>query len=367
MPAPERADVPAGVVRRERVLFLPQDRNPYQGLLAAALAAEGFDVVMGPNPRREPLPILRAWLLQGRPRLVHLHWTHRYLGRAGSELTRLTRWRFLGQLWLLQRAGVRLVWTAHNLGSHEGQRSVAEREVHRALVARAAAVISHCQVAQDLLVRAYGLDAAAQTRLRVVPHGSYVGAYPAGPGRGAARASLGLPAEGRVFLFLGQIRGYKGVDDLIAAFRSVGEPAARLVIAGRAVTEALEVSIREAATPDPRIALRLGFVPDAEMGVLLDAADAVVLPFRDILTSGSAILAMSFGRPIVAPRIGCLPELVDADAAILYPPGADGALADALRAALAADLDALGRHARELADGLDWAAIAATTARLYRG
>ena len=36
----------------------------------------------------------------------------------------------------------------------------------------------------------------------------------------------------------------------------------------------------------------------------------MVLPFSDVLTSGSAILALSLGRPVIAPALGCLPELI---------------------------------------------------------
>jgi glycosyltransferase involved in cell wall biosynthesis len=92
-----------------------------------------------------------------------------------------------------------------------------------------------------------------------------------------------------------------------------------------------------------------------------------VLPFRDILTSGSAILALSHGRPVIAPALGCLPETLPADATILYDPTAPDALANAIEAAVAGDLAAMGSRARAFADTLDWKPIAAATADLYRG
>ena len=64
--------------------------------------------------------------------------------------------------------------------------------------------------------------------------------------------------------------------------------------------------------------LALGAVPDDRMQVYLRAADAVVLPYRDVLTSGSAILAMTFGQPVIAPAIGCLPESLGSEGTILY-------------------------------------------------
>jgi glycosyltransferase involved in cell wall biosynthesis len=170
-----------------------------------------------------------------------------------------------------------------------------------------------------------------------------------------------------VLVFLGVVRGYKGTDDLVEAFRELPDPAARLLIAGQPRGEGIEARLAAAAAADRRIVLALRHVPDDEIQVWLRAADAVVLPFRDILTSGSAILALSFGRPVIAPALGCLPETVPPTAGVLYDPDAPDALAGAIREALGQDLGAQGAAARAQAEELDWASIAATTAALYRG
>jgi len=41
----------------------------------------------------------------------------------------------------------------------------------------------------------------------------------------------------------------------------------------------------------------------------VDSADAIVLPYKQILNSGSALLALSRNRPVLAPRMGSFPEL----------------------------------------------------------
>lgn len=359
---------PGGGAARLRVLSLPDysGNNPYQRLLAAGLAGEGVRSIRGRPGRRQPFPILRAWLRGGRPPVLHLHWTHEYL-KGSTGPTRIDRWRFLAQLRLLKRLGVRIVWTMHNLGGHEGSRHASEMAVHRELVGLADAVICHCGAAREAAIAAYGLGTAEAAKLRVVPHGSYVGAYPDAIAGADARARLGLPAQGPVLLFLGAVRGYKGTDDLVAAFGAVEDPSARLLIAGKPRGTGIEARLAAAAAADRRIVLALRYVADEELQVWLRAADAVVLPFREILTSGSAILALSFGRPVVAPALGCLPETVPQAAGVLYDPDAPGALAGALRRVLDGDLAAMGAAARARADELDWGQIAATTAALYRG
>ncbi len=351
-----------------RVLSMPDYRrdNPYQRLLADALAGQGVESVGGRPGRRQPFPILLAWLRAGRPGVLHLHWTHEYLkGRDGP--TRLNRLRLLGQLRLLRRLGVRLVWTMHNLGGHDGGASTAEAAVHRAVIELADAVICHCSAARDAAIAAYHLDVSRAAKLAVIAHGSYIGAYPDLVTTAQARDRLGLSDAGPVLLFLGAVRGYKGTDALVAAFRAIDAPSARLLIAGRTRGEGIEARLTAAASADPRIVLALRFIPDDELQVWLRAADAVVLPFRDILTSGSAILALSFGRPVVAPALGCLPETVPHDAGVLYDPDAPDALAGAIRRTLAGDLRAMGVAARARAEALDWSPIAEATATLYRG
>ena len=177
--------------------------------------------------------------------------------------------------------------------------------------------------------------------MQVVPHGNYEGVYPDTMDRPTAREALGLEPDARVFLFLGQIRRYKGVEDLLDAFRTLEARDARLVVAGKLHYPGLEESLRDHAGDDPRIKLLPVLVPDDRMQVFLRAADAMVLPYRDVLTSGSAILAMTFGVPVLAPRIGCLPETLE-ECGILYDPDRK----DGLRAALLEALDAdVGRSA----------------------
>lgn len=352
-----------------RVLSMPDysRHNPYQRLLAGALAAEGVTTIPARPGRRQPFPILVAWLRAGRPGVLHLHWLHEYLKGRGAGPSRLSRLRLTGQLRLLRALGVRIVLTVHNLGGHDGTRHPDELAAHRAVAALADALICHCAAARAAAIDTWSLPPAVAARTAVIPHGSYAGVYPEPADRAAARAALGIPAAARVLAFVGTIRGYKGTEELIEAFRALPGDDLRLLVAGQPRGDELAASLHAAAAGDPRIVLRLGRIPDEELGTLVAVADAVVLPFRDILTSGSAILALSLGRPVVAPALGCLPETVPPAAGIRYDPDAPDALAGALRAALDADLAAMGVAARATADALAWGPIAAATAAAYRG
>ena len=200
-----------------RALMIPAQSNPYQGLLAEALRDQGTAVRLGGGPRRFSVaPIVFAWVRAGMPRVIHLHWMHRYL----SPLLGRRRWaarRTTLELRILRRLGVRLIWTLHNVGEHDRGGNKLEPRFNRRLISLADAVICHFTAARQLAIEAYELPDSLHARLQVVPHGNYAGWYPDSLDRDSARAKLGLERTHRVFLFIGQIRRYKGVEELLAA------------------------------------------------------------------------------------------------------------------------------------------------------
>lgn len=330
---------------RPRIGALPRRlaSNPYCALLYGAVERLGVEVIEGASGVR--------WLLRARRRVdvLHFHWPERHFdpARLASAVG------FALRLVLARVLGYRLVWTVHNVRPHDGD-TRGHRLVRRTLL-RLATPIVHCGAARRALGR-------AGARAVVVPHGSYVGSYPNRVGTRPARAELGLPADARVLGCFGQIRPYKGIEELLRAFASLPDPDARLVVAGEPVggAEALVHGVC-----DPRVRLFLGRIPDDEVQLFLNAADVMVVPYRDVLTSGAAMLAFSFGRGIVAPRLGCLTDLADSGAAILYDPDAPDALVAALRHGLAADPAALGTAARRLVRGLSWETIARRHLAVY--
>jgi glycosyltransferase involved in cell wall biosynthesis len=95
------------------------------------------------------------------------------------------------------------------------------------------------------------------------------------------------------------------------------------------------------------------------------AADLIVAPFQRVLTSSSVMLAMSMARPVVAPALGCLPELVSPDAGLLYEPSESAALRDALVAAMDMPLEQMGQRAFEIAASQTWDETARVVADAY--
>lgn len=345
------------------IVFVPDytGGNPYQSNLAAALDAE---VLLGGEGGR--FPVVRA-LWSRDVSIVHYHWVNQYFHADSPWSRAVSLGVFAVQLLAVRLSGASVVWTVHNVSLHESPSPRLERRFKRWFVRSGTCdrLIVHCDEAAEAVLDTYDLPESTRDRIDVVPHGHYLDNYENDVTRDVAREELDLEASETVFLFFGLIRRYKGVFDLVDAFTTVATPESRLLIAGNPQTESIASELARVTRDDDRIRGVLEFVPDEEIQYYMNAADVVVLPFRETTTSGSAVLAMSFGRALVVPRLGCLPELVDGEGAVRYSTSRPDGLADALRAVMARDVDAMGEHNRRLVRQHDWESIADSTERTY--
>jgi glycosyltransferase involved in cell wall biosynthesis len=280
-----------------------------------------------------------AEVARGRVALVlHLHWLNGVTERAESaEEAGEQATAFLAQLDALRARGCQVAWTIHNTLPHGVRFETEAVTVRRGVVERAALV--HALTASTPAEVAPWFAIPAD-RLVVLPHPSYAGVYPTTATRESARFELGLWPDELVFLAFGAIRPYKGVDSLLAAWRAAAAPSPapspaprRLVVAG-AVTPgpgADELLLDLAVTPD--VAAFPRRIEDSLVGDFHRAADVAVLTRTQALNSGVLLLALTFGLPVIAPRFAAAVELLDERVALLYEPGDQDGLVEALRRA----------------------------------
>lgn len=173
---------------------------------------------------------------------------------------------------------------------------------------------------------------------RLVQHPLYDNFGP-GVSKSAARKYLGLPENGKIILFFGFIRKYKGLDLLLEAIHILQQPNfkpqtsnLKLLIAGEFYEDEKQYQeqIERLGIKDQLI-LKTDFIPDSEVQYYLCAADAVIQPYRNATQSGVTPLAYYFEKPMVVTNVGGLPSLVpDEKAGLVVEPNpvaiADGIL-----------------------------------------
>ena len=320
-------------VRPRRVVFYPSLQkmvdNPYWVMLASGLREAGVEIAEEPESHK------LLWLFKKRKEvdILHLHYFQSLYCNSGHTKARLIYVvKFALYLLLARLLGYHTVLTLHNLKpTHPLKPGWIDFLGHWVAVNFSERVIVHCREARRLLAARYG----RKKKVYEVTHPNYIGYYPNQISQADARNKLNIPEIGRVFLFLGGVRPNKGIETLISAFHDLEGEDLILLIAGKADTNRDYANRLQAlANNDSRIRFHFGFIPDDELQVFYNACDIVVLPFTSILTSGSAILAMSFAKPVIAPRMGCLPELLEPDAGWLFETGSEESLLKTMRLAL---------------------------------
>ena len=280
----------------------------------AGVRFAAVDIASRPRPARDAGAVLRLRRLLARdlPDVLHAHGL-----RAGA----------LAGLALAGPAGrsTALAVTVHN-APPAGQPSATVYAFLELLVARRAGAV--LTVSGDLAQRMRHRGARLAGRALVpAPAGTAAPADVA-----AVRAELGA-AHRPIVLAVGRLARQKGFGTLIEAASRWQRPpvtgprsaGALLVIAGQGPLRTALLSQAEAAGVAVRFLGERGDVP-----ALLAAADVVAVPSA---WEGQPLIvqeALRAGRPLVASRVGGIPDLTGPDGAVLVPAGDPGALAAAV-------------------------------------
>lgn len=279
------------------VIFPGWQDNPYPTTMALAAMAAGVDAVF---PRRLD-DVVRRLHAGRRGDIFHMQWTAPVCQRARTEndATAGLR-RFLGSVNAFRDNGGHTVWTIHNAMPHE----LRYREHEVQLMRELARVVDRIHVMNPSTAAVLAPEVILPPeKIVVVPHPTFAGVYPDSTSRSAAKASFDLEPQTRVVLFLGQIRAYKGIATLLEALRSLPDDVAggmALLLAGKVDAEGAE-ELERALPTNMRVVFEPGYVSDVELARWYRAADVTVLPYERILNSGSAMLAATFGLPVVLP------------------------------------------------------------------
>jgi glycosyltransferase involved in cell wall biosynthesis len=250
--------------------------------------------------------------------LVHAHWVIPN-GPVGA--------------WAAARARVPLVVSLHGSDVFVAEAHPLLRAVARRVLERSAWVIAS---SRDLAERAVAL--APSCRPEVLLYGVDPADVAFGDPEPWRRAAGREPGE-MLVVALGRLvakKGFSTLVDAIALLRRRGV-SVRLLLGGDGDLAAdLEIRARSAGAEG--FVRQAGRIPHDRVGGFLRAGDVVVVPsVRDERGNVDGLPnvlleALAAGRPVVASRIGGIPEVVvDGDNGLLVPPGDAGALADALQ------------------------------------
>jgi beta-1,4-mannosyltransferase len=281
-----------------RPAFRDSDKTPYNFLLYSALAGLGADV----------FEYKTRSLLLNRHDIWHLHWPESLIEVRNFSAAWISARKQRALMEIVRRRGIKIIWTIHDLIPHDFVFPEIEQPFWNDVIRRVDGVIALTYGGLTLARDCY--PCLREVPSFIIPHGHFRDAYPRTMSREEARRILGIAPSQVVATYFGQIRPYKNVPRLVRAFRELQDADAVLMVCGRP-SKRMEVTseILEAAAGDPRVRLTLRYIEPNEIQLYLAAADLLVFAYSEILNSGSAILGLSFDRPILVPDLGAMPEL----------------------------------------------------------
>jgi len=346
---PEIRDIP-GV----HFINMRGDQNADAGLLAKARRVTQY------------YGKLLRYAATAKPKIFHILWNSRF------QFVDRTLIMFYYTL-----VGKKVVLTVHNVNTRkrDGTDSALNRLTLRIQYQMARHLFVHTEKMHRELIEDYGVQPA---RISVIPFGINNAVPNTSLTPAEAKKRLGIEGREKAVLFFGRITEYKGLEYLVEALKQIQSrhETFRLIIAGKpgiAYAEywnKVQESIRVGLKKDS-VLIRGDFIPDEETEVYFKAADALVLPYKDIYQSGVLFLGHSFGLPVLAADVGSLKDdIVEGSNGLVFKPEDPTDLARALEeyfsSELYANLDARREAIREDATRLhSWDIVGQMTLKVY--
>lgn len=169
----------------------------------------------------------------------------------------------------------------------------------------------HSHISEKILIDDYGI---ANDKIFFCPHPNYIGAY------GDEVPYKCENDELLKVLFIGAIKPYKNIEILIDVFKDFVSKPIELTIVGNVSDNSYKEFICNYSEGVPNIKLKLEFINDKDIPSILSMCDVVLLPYdiASSLNSGTALLAFSYRKTVICPRIGTILNLPFEDYIFTY-------------------------------------------------
>ncbi len=281
----------------------------------------------------------------------------------------------LAGLWHAKQKNIPYMLTYHgdpqaNYGSFSRRMSISLYSVflHNKLLSCAKVIVSPSEyyIDESRFLGKY------RDKIAVIPNGINVKDFDTQCSKEECKEKLGLPLDKKILLFFGYLSPYKGPDILVRAMPKIlkNVPDTELVFVGKGVMrDELEMlSKRLGAEKNVKFA---GFVKGSSKPFYYKAADVFVLP--SIMSTESFgivnLEAMACGVPIVASKIGGIPDVVkDGENGLLVPPKDSDRLASAIIYLLENEdiMKKMGDNGKDKVKDYSWKRVAEETEKIYK-
>jgi beta-1,4-mannosyltransferase len=300
--------------------------------------------------------------------ILHFHTLHPFIlpKNPNNKISSIIKIiLFISQSLIVKALGIKLVWTVHEWSNKVDTSNNISKWQGVILSYCLDGIIAHCESTKKEVELKFSLT--KKSKVFVIPHGNYINYYENQITSLESRQKLGIKAEQIVFLTFGYIYQYKKNIETIECFKKLNQNNITLLIAGKPCEENLEELINNSICQSANILFFPEQVPDNLVQVYLNACDCVIIPYKVFTTSGVALLAMSFGKACIAPRIGFFGDILNDSVSFLYDSDDVNGLFTAMQKAVENKnkLSEMGENNLKLATRYNWEIVANKTLEVY--
>lgn len=330
-------------------VLIPSDHPDFPLYLAEAYREAGWEVVLG---------AANFELAGAHFDLVHFQWPEELTGWSEPSESRLNQLVEQLEGWK-QRS--KLVLTVHNLRPHRNGDLVSYRKLYEAFYERVHVVAHFTAASREAVTKEFPVPETV--RHIVAGYFNLDRLLPPERDPKGARQEFAIRDDAFVVLIFGGIREWAEIELIKSGFDSALVPGKRLLMCGRYDEPGPAFRQRWRRwrwarwLRSRRASIVTGYIPDAEVHRVAEAADAVLIPRLRSMNSGLPALGASFGKIVIAPRCGSYPELLAGTHHPIYEPGDNESLAKAIENAAHLDRAAVASDCRRLVESWQWPAM----------
>jgi len=270
---------------------------------------------------------------------------------------------------LLQLAGCRVIYTAHNPFPHEPK--AGDFRKYCRIYQKVDHIIALTHYTRNEITAHCGISTE---KISVLPHGDYEALFSQyGINNNLAKEIQQKAGDRKIIAFLGHIRPYKGLEVFINAFELIKQrmPDSFFLIAGSVLVgnkKNWEEKLAKSCNSDDLWA-DLRFVPVEDIKAYLSVINVLVQPYISASQSGNTVMAYAAGVPVISTNMGGLAEMTEnGKTGYVIAPSSPEAIADAVSKCFEGNnYEKISQNAsRAAVEPFNWEKIAEQTAAVYR-
>jgi glycosyltransferase involved in cell wall biosynthesis len=331
-----------------RVLVSTNERNYSLGLIEGYRNL-GWEVTTGSK---------HFLKMSGEFDVIHHQWPEEFVGWKAPKPEAVAVVMNALDYW---RSRAKAIFSVNNLYPHDAPGDRNNHDLYSSFY-RGADLITHfSEASKELVKREYPASIGRPHIVHCPPN--YAASLRRQSGRGSCREDFGIDSKSFVILVFGRLRSWKEIALIRHAFERARIPQKHLLMAGKLSVGDRNVGNRlrefgwriwlkrHGATVDER------YVPEEEIYRFIDSSDVMIAPRIGGLSSAIPLVAMTFGKTVIAPDCGAYPEYLSKSGNLLYSTGDPKSLALMLEKTAGrsrAEREAIEAENNSIARGWSW-------------